>query len=106
MDLGEKKAISGKQDHSVIAIVQSERERWMQEKGELEMRLSALKARQQVESKPKLDKEKEELKKQLSDLRKAVAERSRFGAWVCERHLHESDDEDDNNGEANEKEKS
>lgn len=98
MDLGEKKAIARKPSDSgvsVIAIVQSERERWLQEKEALELRLSELKARQENEAKPRLDEEKQELKKQLADLRKAVAERSRFGAWVCERHLHESDDEDD-----------
>jgi hypothetical protein len=105
MDLGEKKAIKKDGGVSVLAIVHSEREKWMQEKQEMEERLSELKARHEVQAKPNIEKEKEDLKKQIADLRKTVAERSRFGAWVCEKHINESDDDDDSEGELNEKEK-
>lgn len=81
---------------SIVALVQAERERWDEEKQALEARLEELKAQrraQQARHRP--DAEKEALKRQHQELRKAMKERSRFGAWVCERHMRESDDDEE-----------
>ncbi|CAE7375677.1 unnamed protein product, partial [Symbiodinium microadriaticum] len=40
------------------------------------------------------DAEKQALKREHQELRKVIKARSRFGAWVCERHMMESDDEE------------
>eukprot|EP00933_Yihiella_yeosuensis_P023455 TRINITY_DN18268_c0_g1_i1.p1 TRINITY_DN18268_c0_g1~~TRINITY_DN18268_c0_g1_i1.p1 ORF type:complete len:421 (-),score=59.71 TRINITY_DN18268_c0_g1_i1:443-1705(-) len=83
---------------SIIALVQTERERWELEKQNLETRLEDLKEElRAMQSKHRPDAEKEALKKQYQELRKAMKERSRFGAWVCERHMQESDDEEEPN---------
>merc|ERR1712187_486530 len=70
-----------------------ERERWAQEKLELEARLDELKQLQL--SQLGQDAEKEALKAQVQELRDTMKARSRFGAWVCERHMDASDDEDE-----------
>lgn len=81
---------------SIIELVQTERERWNDEKQALEARLEELKAQQQQCSAVlPLDPEKEALKQQVHDLRQTMKLRSRFGAWVCERHMQESDDEEE-----------
>merc|ERR1712187_899117 len=49
-----------------------------------------------LQSKQRPDAEKEALRCEYQELRKAMKARSRFGAWVCERHMQESDDEEEN----------
>mmetsp|Transcript_24585 Transcript_24585/g.69876 ORF Transcript_24585/g.69876 Transcript_24585/m.69876 type:complete len:353 (-) Transcript_24585:157-1215(-) len=85
---------------SIVHLVQSERERWEQEKHGLEARLEDLKEQVAIVA-PAHDTEHEGLKRQLARLRQAVKERSRFGAWVCERHMQESDDEDEQGSSRN-----
>merc|ERR550525_1459251 len=87
---------------SIVDLVQSERERWEEEKQALETRLEELKQEraQQLTTLRRQDPEKEDLKQQLQELRKIVKTRSRFGAWVCERHMQESDDEGDDDRNA------
>lgn len=79
---------------SIVNLVASERERWEAERQGLEARIEELKEQLITVSSPP-DTEHEALKKKLHSLRQAVKERSRFGAWVCERHMQESDDEDE-----------
>eukprot|EP00930_Biecheleria_cincta_P002530 TRINITY_DN10353_c0_g3_i1.p1 TRINITY_DN10353_c0_g3~~TRINITY_DN10353_c0_g3_i1.p1 ORF type:complete len:395 (-),score=89.57 TRINITY_DN10353_c0_g3_i1:70-1254(-) len=87
---------------SIIALVQTQRERWDEEKQALEAQLEELKERLRLlKDKRKPDAEKEALKAEYQELRKAMKARSRFGAWVCERHLQESDDEEDSQGPQN-----
>lgn len=87
---------------SIIALVQTQRERWDEEKQALEAQLEELKEQlRMLKDKRKPDAEKEALKVQYQELRKAMKARSRFGAWVCERHLQESDDEEDSQGPRN-----
>lgn len=77
---------------SIVALVQMERDRWQGEKAALQGKLEEM--REQVKhTKRPPDFEHEALKLQLATLRHAVKLRSRFGAWVCERHMQESDDE-------------
>mmetsp|Transcript_34746 Transcript_34746/g.108242 ORF Transcript_34746/g.108242 Transcript_34746/m.108242 type:complete len:318 (-) Transcript_34746:60-1013(-) len=79
---------------SIVALVASERERWVEERSALEARLEELKERRQAfHQRP--DAEKEELRRQVQELRETMKMRSRFGAWVCERHMQESDDEEE-----------
>lgn len=108
MDVGEKKAMTSRKDgFSIIGIVSSERERWMMEKETLELRLTDLKARQEELHRPRVDQEKEDLKKRLAELRQSIAQRSRFGAWVCERHMRDQEIDEDgaSDGELSEKER-
>jgi len=82
---------------SIVDLVQSERERWAIEKQELEERLQELKDHQQtLVAQQRENPEKEKLKQKLSELRQAIKAKNRFGAWVCERHMQESDDEEEN----------
>lgn len=90
---------------SIVELVQAEQERWADEKNALEARLEELKAQlreQQVRRNP--DPEKEALRKQCVNLQKVMKARSRFGAWVCEKHMQESDDEDCDQVKQDEKE--
>lgn len=81
---------------SIVELVQTERERWGQEKLSLEARLDELKQIQQKQlSQLGQDPEKEALKVQVQELRDTMKARSRFGAWVCERHMDASDDEEE-----------
>lgn len=77
----------------IVTLIEEERARWADEKEALGARLEELKAASDLPVAPR-DPEKEELKRQLQDLRKEMKARSRFGAWVCARHAQESDDED------------
>lgn len=80
---------------SIVALVQVDRERWEEEKQALEARIEELKAQQRsLQATNQPDEEKEALKKEYQDLRKAMKARSRFGAWVCARHMMESEDEE------------
>lgn len=80
---------------SIVELVQSERERWAVEKQELEERLQELKDKKQtLVARQYDDPEKEQLKQKLTELRQDIKAKSRFGAWVCERHMQESDDEE------------
>merc|ERR1712039_5373 len=84
---------------SIVDLVQTERERWAQEKLSLEMRLDELKQIQQKQlSQLKLghDPEKEELKQRVQQLRDTMKARGRFGAWVCEQCADVSDEDDEN----------
>jgi len=81
---------------SIVALVQTERERWEEEKQALEARVEELKEQlRAMQAKHQPDAEKEALKRLYQELRKAMKARSRFGAWVCERHMKESDDDED-----------
>merc|ERR1711948_248460 len=80
-------------DH-IVDLVQSERERWADEKRVLEEKVDELKKERQMRRRG-FDPEKEELKQEIVNLRATMKQRSRFGAWVCERHMQESDDEAD-----------
>eukprot|EP00931_Biecheleriopsis_adriatica_P090508 TRINITY_DN64487_c0_g1_i1.p1 TRINITY_DN64487_c0_g1~~TRINITY_DN64487_c0_g1_i1.p1 ORF type:complete len:461 (-),score=110.77 TRINITY_DN64487_c0_g1_i1:59-1441(-) len=85
---------------SIVALVQTERERWDEEKQALEARLEELKEElRALQAKHQPDAEKEALKLRYQELRKAMKTRSRFGAWVCERHMKESDDEEETDAE-------
>eukprot|EP00913_Durusdinium_trenchii_P006755 g6351.t1 len=78
-----------------MALVQVERDRWEEEKQALEARIEDLKAQlRSMQATHQPDAEKEALKKEYQDLRKAMKARSRFGAWVCARHMMESEDEE------------
>jgi len=79
---------------SIIELVESERERWSEEKLALEARLEELKEQRQMFRRTP-DAEKAELKRQVQELRDTMKLRSRFGAWVCERHMQESDDDEE-----------
>merc|ERR1712203_175953 len=79
---------------SIVDLVQSERERWADEKRALEEKVDELKKEQQMRRRG-FDPEKEALKAQVQELRATMKLRSRFGAWVCERHMQESDEEED-----------
>lgn len=80
---------------SIVALVQVERDRWEEEKQALEARIEDLKAQlRSMQATHQPDAEKEALKKEYQDLRKAMKARSRFGAWVCARHMMESEDEE------------
>jgi len=80
---------------SIVALVQVERERWEEEKQALEAKIEDLKEMQRsLQATNQPDAEKEALKKEYQDLRKAMKARSRFGAWVCARHMMESEDEE------------
>jgi len=103
LDVGENLAAeaAAKKGHtsidSIVALVEAERERWDEEKQALEVKVEELK--EQLRSMQALhspDAEKQALKAQYQELRKAMKARSRFGAWVCERHMMESDDEEPN----------
>lgn len=81
---------------SIVALVQTERDRWEEEKQALEARVEDLKEQlRAMQAKHQPDAEKEALKRLYQELRKAMKARSRFGAWVCERHMKESDDDED-----------
>lgn len=82
---------------SIVELVESERERWAEEKVTLEARLEELKEQRQMFRRSP-DAEKAELKRQVQELRETMKQRSRFGAWVCERHMQESDDEETSPG--------
>jgi len=105
LDMGDRLASSsaakkgGASVDSIVDLVTAERERWEEEKQALETRLEELKQEQQAMMTDRKDPEKESLKAQLQDLRKTIKSRSRFGAWMCERHMQESDDEDDGNAD-------
>lgn len=80
---------------SIVELVQGERERWADEKSALEAKLEELKEQlSDLHRQRGPDPEKEALRRQFHELRQAMKARSRFGAWVCERHMQESDDED------------
>eukprot|EP00413_Alexandrium_margalefii_P000489 CAMPEP_0204516528 /NCGR_PEP_ID=MMETSP0661-20131031/3192_1 /ASSEMBLY_ACC=CAM_ASM_000606 /TAXON_ID=109239 /ORGANISM="Alexandrium margalefi, Strain AMGDE01CS-322" /LENGTH=344 /DNA_ID=CAMNT_0051521891 /DNA_START=36 /DNA_END=1070 /DNA_ORIENTATION=- len=82
---------------SIVELVESERARWAEEKVVLEARLEELKEQRQL-SRRCPDAEKQALKQQVQELRETMKLRSRFGAWVCERHMQESDDEGESPG--------
>eukprot|EP00913_Durusdinium_trenchii_P006754 g6350.t1 len=83
---------------SIVALVEAERERWDEEKQALEAKLEELKDHlRSMQAQLSPDAEKQALKAQYQELRKAMKARSRFGAWVCERHMIESDDEEPHN---------
>ncbi|CAJ1333226.1 unnamed protein product [Effrenium voratum] len=101
LDVGENLAAeaAAKKGHtsvdSIVALVQTERERWEEEKQALEARAEELKEQlRAMQAVHRPDAEKEALKKEYQDLRKAMKARSRFGAWVCARHMMESEDEE------------
>jgi hypothetical protein len=81
--------------------VQHERDRWGEEKAALEARLEELKVLNETRAKVQIDPEKVEMRKKLQELRDTMKARSRFGAWVCERHMEESDDDEDPQEQAN-----
>jgi len=82
---------------SILALVEEERERWDEEKQALEAQAEELKEQlRSMQAQHSPDAEKQALKSQYQELRKAMKARSRFGAWVCERHMMESDDEEPN----------
>lgn len=99
LDCGDRLAASaaarkGSADvNSIVELVESERERWAEEKLALETRLEELKEQRQMFHRNP-DAEKAELKQKVQELRNTMKQRSRFGAWVCERHMQESDDEE------------
>lgn len=82
---------------SIVELVESERRRWAEEKLALEARLEELKEQRQAHRRMP-DAEKAELKRKVQELRETMKQRSRFGAWVCERHMQESDDEEESDG--------
>ncbi|CAK9082719.1 unnamed protein product [Durusdinium trenchii] len=103
LDVGENLAAeaAAKKGHtsidSIVALVEAERERWDEEKQALEAKLEELKDHlRSMQAQLSPDAEKQALKAQYQELRKAMKARSRFGAWVCERHMIESDDEEPN----------
>jgi len=80
---------------SIVALVQAERERWDEEKEALEASVEELKENlRSMQAARSPDAEKQALKREHQELRKAMKARSRFGAWVCERHMKESEDEE------------
>mmetsp|Transcript_94279 Transcript_94279/g.264028 ORF Transcript_94279/g.264028 Transcript_94279/m.264028 type:complete len:415 (+) Transcript_94279:2-1246(+) len=79
---------------SIVELVETERDRWATEKQGLEARLEEVKEQLQTFETPS-DTEKNALKRQVAELRQTIKVRSRFGAWVCERHMQESDDEEE-----------
>ncbi|CAE7817966.1 unnamed protein product [Symbiodinium sp. CCMP2592] len=106
---------------SIVALVQAERERWDEEKEALEANMEELKDRklrsawnrEEAARSPDAEKQAETcsaekdlpsfrrqlrqmqaLKREHQELRKVIKARSRFGAWVCERHMKESEDEE------------
>lgn len=80
---------------SIVELVESERNLWAEEKLALEARLEELKEQAQQMRRRGPDAEKAELKRKVQELRETMKLRSRFGAWVCERHMQESDDEEE-----------
>ncbi|CAE7018434.1 PRKG2, partial [Symbiodinium sp. CCMP2456] len=101
LDVGENLAAeaAAKKGHmsvdSIVALVQEERERWEEERQALELRVEELKLGQRWdEAVHSPDAEKRALKVEQQELRKVIKARSRFGAWVCEKHMVESDDEE------------
>ncbi|CAE7306122.1 unnamed protein product, partial [Symbiodinium sp. KB8] len=75
--------------------VQAERERWDEEKEALEANMEELKEKlRSMQAARSPDAEKQALKREHQELRKVIKARSRFGAWVCERHMKESEDEE------------
>ncbi|CAJ1333223.1 unnamed protein product [Effrenium voratum] len=83
--------------NDIVSLVEAERERWEEEKQALEVRIEELKEQlRTLQARHSPDAEKQALKAQFQDLRKAQKARSRFGAWVCARHMMESDDEETN----------
>eukprot|EP00439_Symbiodinium_sp_Y106_P000431 s6469_g1.t1 len=102
LDVGENlaaEAAAKKDGHmsvdSIVALVQEERERWEEERQALELRVEELKEKlRSMQAVHSPDAEKRALKIEQQELRKVIKARSRFGAWVCEKHLAESDDED------------
>ncbi|CAE7453152.1 unnamed protein product [Symbiodinium natans] len=80
---------------SIVALVQAERERWEEEKEALEASVEEFKEKlRSLQAARSPDAEKQALKREHQELRKAMKARSRFGAWVCERHMKESEDEE------------
>jgi len=100
LDCGDRLAASaaakkgGADIDSIVDLVGSERERWAEERLALEARLEELKEQRQAFRRAP-DPEKAELKRKVQELRETMRVRSRFGAWVCERHMQESDDEEE-----------
>lgn len=101
LDVGENLAAeaAAKKGHmsvdSIVALVQEERERWEEERQALELRVEELKEKlRSMQAVHSPDAEKRALKVEQQELRKVIKARSRFGAWVCERHMVESDDEE------------
>lgn len=101
LDVGENLAAeaAAKKGHmsvdSIVALVQEERERWEEERQALELRVEELKEKlRSMQAVHSPDAEKRALKIEQQELRKVIKARSRFGAWVCEKHLAESDDEE------------
>jgi len=86
---------------SIVDLVETERERWADEKRILEEKVEELKKEQQMRRRG-FDPEKESLKQEVVNLRATMKLRSRFGAWVCEKHMQESDDEEDGEDEKEE----
>lgn len=106
LDVGDKLASSaaarqgGASVDSIVDLVEAERELRAEERLALEARLEELREQQKLRLAQEgggagADPEKESLRKQVQELRGVIKARSRFGAWVCERHMQESDDEDD-----------
>lgn len=100
LDVGDKLAATtaakkgGVSVDSIGDLVETERERWAEEKQALEARVEELKERLALFKRGQ-DPEVVALRRQIDGLRQAVKVRSRFGAWVCERHMQESDDEEE-----------
>eukprot|EP00439_Symbiodinium_sp_Y106_P072147 s2315_g13.t1 len=101
LDVGENLAAeaAAKKGHtsvdSIVALVQAERERWEEERQALEVRVEELQEQlRSMQAAHSPDAEKQALKREHQELRKVIKARSRFGAWVCERHMMESDDEE------------
>jgi len=85
---------------SIINLVQTERDRWATEKQGLEAKLEELKEKLRSFDSPP-DTECESLKRRVAELRQTIKARSRFGAWVCDRHMQESDEEDEESEKRN-----
>mmetsp|Transcript_103317 Transcript_103317/g.333268 ORF Transcript_103317/g.333268 Transcript_103317/m.333268 type:complete len:367 (-) Transcript_103317:254-1354(-) len=83
---------------AIVELVEAERQSWAEEKAALEARLEELKDQRQARRRGGPDAEKAELRRQVQELRETMKQRSRFGAWVCERHMQESDEEESPTG--------
>ncbi|CAE7453140.1 unnamed protein product [Symbiodinium natans] len=100
LDVGENLAAEavakkGMSVDSIVALVQEERERWEEERQALELQAEELKEQlRSMQAVHSPDAEKKALKSEHQELRKVMKARSRFGAWVCERHMAESDDQE------------
>jgi len=81
---------------ALLSTVQSARKNWFEEKTVLQDRITKMQATHSGESGTNSSSsDKQGLRSALASLREAIADRSRFGAWLCDVHAGDEDEKID-----------